>query len=349
MRLAEHNLTTLGECFAANGANPKHARTVLRAFYGSGESDARVVPNVGKLVSSLVNDGPTIGSRVATKHVSADGTTKLRVAFDEAGGSVESVLMLGYKPDVAAGCVSSQIGCAMGCDFCASTKNGLERSLTTAEIVEQFVHLKLASRAVGRRLKTLVFMGMGEPLLNFDAVVGAIRRIAHQDLGSLGGRHITVSTVGIVPGMYRLADEDLNVHLALSLHAPDDATRTKLIPSNRRWPVAEVMDAARQFLEKTGRIPTIEYTLLADVNDSIEQAEALAGLMEGFRAHVNLIPYNAIGPGVSGRVYARPARERMQTFLAILRRHRVVAHFRHTRGDDVSAACGQLVSLEVAR
>jgi 23S rRNA (adenine2503-C2)-methyltransferase len=191
-------------------------------------------------------------------------------------------------------------------------------------------------------------MGMGEPLLNFDAVVGAIRRIAHPELGALGARHITVSTVGIVPGIERLAAEDLGVHLALSLHAPDDATRSMLIPSNRRWPVTEVMEATREFQRKTGRIPTIEYTLLADVNDSPEQAEALANLMEGFRAHVNLIPYNAIGPGVSGRVYARPTREKMQRFLDVLRARRVVAHFRHTRGDDVSAACGDLVALDTA-
>jgi 23S rRNA (adenine2503-C2)-methyltransferase len=230
----------------------------------------------------------------------------------------------------------------MGCDFCASTKAGLERNLEAWEIVEQFLHLKRESEAVGRKLKTIVFMGMGEPLLNLDEVIPAIWRIADPDMGAVGWRQVTVSTVGIVPGITRLAEADLNVHLALSLHAPDDATRTMLVPSNRRYAVAEIMAAAKAFHERTGRIVTIEYCALAGVNDSDEQAIQLADLLRDFRAHVNVIPYNAIGVGMSGRSYQRPARERIARFLGILRERRVVAHVRDTRGDDVAAACGQL-------
>jgi 23S rRNA (adenine2503-C2)-methyltransferase len=230
----------------------------------------------------------------------------------------------------------------MGCDFCASTIGGLERNLSAGEITEQFLHLKRLSASLDRRLRTIVFMGMGEPMHNLDSVLGAIKRIADPNLGALGWRQVTVSTVGVVPGIDRLAEADLNVHLALSLHAPDDATRSSLIPSNRRWPVAEVMDAAKRFQQRTRRIVTIEYTLLAEVNDTEGQAELLAGRMRGFRAHVNLIPYNPIGPGISGRIYQRPTHERIGRFLAILREGGVVAHVRHTRGDDVSAACGQL-------
>src|ERR1044072_8093925 len=149
------------------------------------------------------------------------------------------------RPDRAAGCVSSQIGCAMGCDFCASTKSGLERNLEAGEIVEQFLHLKSIAAESGRRLTSLVFMGMGEPMHNLDNVITAIRRIAHPDLGGLGWRQVTVSTVGVVPGIDKLADADLNVHLAISLHAPDDATRAKLVPANRRYPVTEIIAAAR--------------------------------------------------------------------------------------------------------
>jgi 23S rRNA (adenine2503-C2)-methyltransferase len=293
------------------------------------------------LTAWLEGKVPPRGSEVLSRTVSDDGTTKLLLGFD-GGGAVESVLMPAYRPGRAMGCVSSQIGCAMGCDFCASTKRGLERNLEAGEIVEQYLRLCQEAAAVGRKLTSLVFMGMGEPMHNLDNVLPAIRRIADPDLGGLGWRQVTVSTVGVVPGIDRLADADLNVHLAVSLHAPDDATRSRLVPANRRWPVAEIVDAARRFQEKTGRVVTIEYCLLAGVNDSEEHAAALGALLDGFRAHVNLIPYNAIGEGVSGAVYARPSRERMVSFLSALRDAGAVAHFRDTRGDDVNAACGQL-------
>ena len=287
-------------------------------------------------------------SSIRSRAESADGTAKLLVAFPD-GGAVESVLMPGHRPDRAAGCVSSQIGCAMGCDFCASTRGGLERNLGSGEIVEQFLHLKAHASSMGRRITSLVFMGMGEPMHNLDNVIVAIKRIADPQMGALGWRQITVSTVGIVPGIDRLAEADLNVHLALSLHAPDDETRARIVPSNRRYPVAEIMSAARRFEAKTRRIPTIEYCMLAGVNDSDEHARALCSLMAGFRAHVNLIPYNFSGAGLSGITYHKPAEERVQAFLAILRSSGVVAHRRATRGDDVNAACGQLRETQIAR
>ena len=182
-------------------------------------------------------------------------------------------------------------------------------------------------------------MGMGEPMHNLPNVIAAIRRIADRTTGSLGWRQITVSTVGIVPGIDALALADLNVHLAVSLHAPDDATRSRLVPMNNRWAVADVMAAARRFEEQTGRIPTIEYCLLDGVNNSDEQAGLLAGLMRGFRAHVNLIAYNTIGASLSGVVYRRPTDQSVERFLQLLRDAGVVAHVRRTRGDDVNAAC----------
>jgi 23S rRNA (adenine2503-C2)-methyltransferase len=185
-------------------------------------------------------------------------------------------------------------------------------------------------------------MGTGEPLLNYDAVVAAIRRIAHPNLGGLGWRQITVSTVGIVPAIDRLASEGLNIHLALSLHAPDDATRSRLVPSNRRFGVSEIMSAARRFEAATRRTPNIEYCIIDGINDSDEQAVMLAGLMQGFRAHVNIIPCNAIGAGLGGVAYVAPPRARITAFLNLLRSHGVVAHLREPRGDDINAACGQL-------
>ena len=230
----------------------------------------------------------------------------------------------------------------MGCTFCASTRGGLDRNLHYGEIVEQFLHLQRQAAGIDRRLTSLVFMGMGEPMHNLDNVIAAIRRIADPDLGGLGWRQITVSTVGIVPGIDALADADLNVHLALSLHAADDETRSRIVPVNQRYPVADIMAAARRFADRTGRVPTIEVCLLADVNDSAEHADRLAALMAGFRAHVNLIPCNAI----AGDPYSAPDSATIFAFLRRLRDANVVAHVRETRGDPINAACGQLRQLQ---
>jgi len=360
--LADFDVCGLEALLTEWGHKSVHARRVLRAFYDAcGEVEWDRLEVGTDLREHLRREVAIRRSRVVTARRSADGTQKLLVEFDTnagaadasvshgttrggivPGGAVEAVLMPSHRPDRAAGCVSSQVGCAMGCDFCASTRRGLERSLAAGEIVEQFLHLRRAAAEMGRRLTSLVFMGMGEPMHNLDNVIAAIQRIAGNDLGALGWRQVTVSTVGVVPGIDRLADADLNVNLAVSLHAPDDATRSRIVPSNRRYPVAEVMDATRRFASRTGRIPTIEYCMLAGVNDSLEQAELLADLIHGSRVHVNLIPYNPIGAGVSGTVYRRPSAERLREFLAALRERRVVAHFRDTRGDDVDAACGQL-------
>lgn len=344
---ADHDFDSLADALQQAGFVRSHAIPLLRTFYERvGEIDFAKL-NVGPRVEAWVRrEIPLYHSNLRARVASADGTTKLLIGFAD-GGAVESVLMPSYRPDRAAVCVSSQIGCAMGCDFCASTRRGLERNLEAGEIVEQFLHLKAEALRMGRRITSLVFMGMGEPMHNLDNVMVAIHRIAHPQMGALGWRQITVSTVGIVPGIDRLADADLNVHLALSLHAPDDQTRARIVPSNRRYPVGEIISAARRFEARTGRIPTIEYCMLAGVNDSDEHARALSGLMAGFRAHVNLIPYNWIGTGLSGAVYRRPEEERVQAFLNILRDGNVVAHRRVTRGDDVSAACGQLRETQI--
>jgi len=352
--LADHDLESLQRLLAEWGHRPGSAAALLRAYHDAGGAvDVPAAAYLPKDVRARFGaDLALFASRVLTRRQSDDGTVKLLVGLDR-GGAVECVLMPAFDPRRAAGCVSSQVGCAMGCDFCASTKSGLERDLAAGEIVEQFLHLRAEALRQGRRLQTLVFMGMGEPMHNLPAVVTAIGRITRPALGNLGPRNITVSTVGIVPGIDALRDADLGVHLAVSLHAPDDDTRARIVPTGRRHKVAEIVAATHRFADATGRIPTIEYCLLADVNDADAQAHCLADVLGGLRAHVNLIPYNWIGPGVSGAIYRQPSLERMQRFIAILRERRVVAHFRRQRGDDVSAACGQLretlVQARVAR
>ncbi|MGH7180022.1 MAG: 23S rRNA (adenine(2503)-C(2))-methyltransferase RlmN [Tepidisphaeraceae bacterium] len=283
---------------------------------------------------------------VVARYVAMDGTIKLALGLSD-DAAVETVFMPSHRPDRAHGCVSSQVGCAMGCDFCASTRNGLTRNLSSDEILAQFELLRGEARAQSRRLASIVFMGMGEPLLNLDNVLPAIATIADPRRGGIGWRHVTVSTVGIVPGIGKLAEADLRVHLALSLHAPDDSTRRRLIPAAKRYAVADIIAAAKDYQRRSRRVVTIEYCLLGGVNDSNAQAAQLAGLLRDWRVHVNVIPYNPTGASMTGAVYVRPTDARVNEFVAELRENRVVAHVRRTRGDDVNAACGQLAATRL--
>jgi 23S rRNA (adenine2503-C2)-methyltransferase len=274
-----------------------------------------------------------------------DGATRKNLWRLHDGAMVESVLM-GY-PDRVTVCVSSQAGCGMGCPFCATGQAGLTRNLSTAEIVDQVVSFAAlaASGAVPgspARLSHVVFMGMGEPLANYPRVIGAVRRLvtpAPEGLG-LSQRHITVSTVGLVPAMYRLADEDLAVTLALSLHAPDDDLRDKLVPVNQRWKVAEVLQAAWDYAARTGRRVSIEYALMRDVNDQPWRADLLGQLLAGKSAHVNLIPLNPT-PGSRWDASPRPVQ---QEFVRRLRSAGIATTVRDTRGREIDGACGQLAA-----
>ena len=263
----------------------------------------------------------------------SDGLTSKWLWRTGDGAQVETVLML--STDRATVCVSSQAGCAMGCTFCATGQAGFERHLDAGEIVEQVVR---AQHATTTRVSHVVFMGMGEPLANVDAVCAALDRL-HAGLG-LSARHLTVSTVGVVPGMRRLAAYPLPVTLAVSLHAPDDELRDTLVPLNRRYPIAEVVDAAREYAAIKGRRVTFEYACIEGVNDHPGQADLLARRIRGMRggAHVNLIPLNPTG-AFAGRP---PDRERITHFAARLSAAGVTVTVRRNRGVDIDAACGQL-------
>ena len=340
--LADIDPATLAQQFEAWGCKPSHAARVLRAFYAGSDvmdSTARRLPQ--GLVERLSKEFVPSAVTVAARQVAADGTTKLLLRLGD-GRTVESVLMPDFRADRAAGCISSQVGCAMGCDFCATTKTGFERNLTAGEIVEQFLALRREANAVGRRLQTIVFMGMGEPLLNLDAVLTAVRRLADNSLGALGWRQITVSTVGIVPGIDALTATGLNINLAVSLHAPDDATRARLLPMGKRFPIADIMEAADRFQAKRGRPVTIQYCLLAGVNDSLEHARMLSELLGARRMHVNLLRYNPTGLSLQGIAYEPSADETAEAFAELLRSRKIATHFRRSRGPDIDAACGQL-------
>jgi len=264
------------------------------------------------------------------------------------GSLVESVLM-GY-PDRVTVCVSSQAGCGMGCPFCATGQAGLTRNLSTAEIVDQVVWFAglAASGAVAGlppRLSHVVFMGMGEPLANYPRLLEAIRRLIAPVPAGLGlsRRHVTVSTVGLVPAMNRLAAEDLGLTLALSLHAPDDDLRDELVPVNQRWKVAEVLQAAWDYAARTGLRVSIEYAMIRDVNDQPWRADLLGRLLAGRLAHVNLIPLNPT-PGSRWDASPKPVE---REFVRRLRAAGVPTTVRDTRGREIDGACGQLAASEV--
>jgi 23S rRNA (adenine2503-C2)-methyltransferase len=340
--LTDLSLPELEQQLAAWGYNPVHAAGLLRRAYScerEGVVSERALP--AGLEERLRAVYAPAATSILMRQVAADGTTKLLLGLAD-GRTVEAVLMPALRDDRAAGCLSSQVGCAMGCDFCATTKSGFERNLTAGEIVDQFLSLRRQAARAGRRLQTIVFMGMGEPLLNLDAVLRAIERIADNRIGGLGWRQITVSTVGIVPGIDALAATGLKVHLAVSLHAPDDATRAQLLPMGRRFAIADILAAADRFQASRGRPVTIQYCLLKDVNDSPAQARTLARVLGSRRMHVNLLRYNPTGLSLRNVVYEPASEQASEAFVAALRGQGVVAHFRPARGPDIDAACGQL-------
>ena len=264
---------------------------------------------------------------------SHDGTVKLVVALPD-GPHVEAVLM----PDVkrVSVCLSSQAGCPMGCVFCATGTQGLARNLTAAEIVAQFMLLQAHSQ---RRITHIVFMGMGEPMLNYDNVLRAIN-ILSREVG-VSMRHITLSTVGIIPAIKRLADESLALTLAVSLHAANETLRTRIVPVNKNFTIAKLMDACKEYFAKTSRRVTFEYILLREVNDRPSDARELAALLRGFPCAVNIIPYNATSVA---EPFQRPEVERIAAFRTILENAGIVVTQRKERGQQIAAACGQLVT-----
>jgi 23S rRNA (adenine2503-C2)-methyltransferase len=289
------------------------------------------------LRQELDRELPTALTAVTTRR-SDDDTTLKHVWQLVDGPLIESVLML--YPDRATVCVSSQAGCAMACGFCATGQAGFTRHLTTGEIVEQVVRASREARHLGRRLSNVVFMGMGEPLANETAVRAAVERL-HDAMG-MSARHLTVSTVGIVPGIAKVATWDLPVNLAVSLHAANDTLRDELVPINRRYPLASLMEACSTYLEAKGRRLSFEWAMIAGVNDRPSDAAELAERCRSLPlpAHVNLIPLN---PTPGWPTVGSPP-ERIVAFRDALARRRVNATIRRNRGTEIDAACGQLAA-----
>lgn len=291
---------------------------------------------------SLKFAGYTIGSaNEVHRVVSEDGyTTKLLLKLAD-GTLIETVLMQyaskGKGHPRSTVCVSTQVGCQMGCTFCATGQMGFERNLKAEEIVAQVLHFTLLLRERGEHVTNLVFMGMGEPLANYAETIRAVRLLTHPRAFGLGQRHITISTVGVMQGIDRLAKEDLQVGLAISLHAPNDELRKRLVPTAGPHSVGDLIEATSSYFKKTGRRVTLEYALIDGINDSPENAEELAKLLKGNGVHVNIIPLNPTAGG-----FNRPAWKRITEFERVLKESDISCTVRVEKGVEISAACGQL-------
>lgn len=318
---------------------PYRVKQIRKWLYERGAHSFDSMSDLPKKLRDRLEAIASFGAlEVEHEQISKDGTQK-RLWRLEDGQLIESVLMP-YNTNRRTACISSQVGCAMGCTFCATGQMGFKRSLSSAEIFEQAARFSSELRAREERLSNVVFMGMGEPFRNFDAVMGAVRLI-QKELG-IGARHITISTVGIAPVIRQFADvcaeESLELKLAISLHQADDAARSLTMPVNRKYPIAELIDACHYYVERVGRRVTFEWALIAGENDDMATAQRLAKLLKGLKAHVNLIPLNPTR-GFGGRPSALPSANR---FVDELNRCGIPATVRVRRGIDIDAGCGQL-------
>ncbi|BAU96354.1 ribosomal RNA large subunit methyltransferase N [Corynebacterium suranareeae] len=321
---------------------------IARHYYGRLEADPLTMTDLPEAAREEVKEAlfPTLMEPLRVVETDDDQTQKTLWKLHD-GTLLESVLM--RYADRSTLCISSQAGCGMACPFCATGQGGLDRNLSIGEIVDQVRNAAATMQAEGGRLSNIVFMGMGEPLANYKRVVSAVRQITQPSPAGFGisQRSVTVSTVGLAPAIRKLADEDMSVTLAVSLHTPDDELRDTLVPVNNRWPVAEVLDAARYYADKSGRRVSIEYALIRDVNDQDWRADMLGEKLHkalGSRVHVNLIPLN---PTPGSKWDAAP-KARQDEFVRRVIAKGVPCTVRDTKGQEIAAACGQLAAEESA-
>lgn len=331
----------LNELLTSWGEPSYRADQVWGWLYRSLATDFREMANLPKELRERLTEATLLQTMKPLKEkVSTGGLTRKVLFTLRDNQTIESVLMHYERRHTA--CISTQVGCPFGCVFCATGQSGFVRNLTPGEIVGQVLYFARQLRDQGRRtsITNVVFMGMGEPLANYEATWQAIETLTHHEGFNLGARRITISTVGLVPGIQRLAEEGRQIGLAVSLHAPTDALRDKLVPINRRYPLNQLMAACRHYVQRTGRRIGFEYALIHGINDSPERARQLARLVDGLLCHVNLIPLNPVPESP----YQPSPRDRILAFQAELNRSKVPNTLRVERGIDIQAGCGQLRS-----
>lgn len=330
----------LEEWLKENGEKPFRAAQIFDWLYNKRVKTFEEMSNLSKgLREKLEASFALTTLSTIIQQESKDGTIKFLFQLQD-GYSIETVLMRHeYGNSV---CVTTQVGCRIGCTFCASTLGGLKRHLLAGEIVEQVVKVQQTLDELGERVSHIVIMGIGEPFDNYDAMMNFLKVINHEKGLNIGARHITVSTSGIVPKIYEFANEQLQINFAVSLHAPNQEDRQKLMPIARAYKLDELMEAVRYYTEKTGRRVTFEYGLMSGENDSVEIAEELSALIKGLKCHVNLIPVNY----VPERDYVRTSRSQIFAFEKTLKKNGINVTIRREQGSDIAAACGQLRAQE---
>lgn len=327
-------LEELTQVIRQMGDKPFRAKQIYQWLHQKLVTDFDAMGNISKTLRDQLKEQFTLTALhpVDVKISQIDGTRKYLFRLAD-GNVIESVWMQYHHGNSV--CISSQVGCRMGCRFCASTLDGLERNLTTSEMLDQIYRIQTLT---GERVSNIVIMGSGEPLDNYDNVIRFLHMISDENGLNISQRNITLSTCGIVPNILKLADEDVQITLALSLHAPNDEVRKNLMPIANRYSLKEILPACRNYFEKTGRRLTFEYSLVSGVNDNLEEAKALTALLKDMHGHVNLIPVNPI----KERDYRQSDRKAIEAFKVYLEKHGINVTIRREMGRDINGACGQL-------
>ena len=331
--IKDYNLDSLKEEFVNMGEKPFRAEQVFKWLYEEKVKEFDEMTNLSLALREKLKENYTMCNfNILKKQESSDGTKKY--LFDILDGNAIETVLMSYHHGYSL-CVSSQVGCKMGCKFCASTGIQFARNLTSGEIVEQILAVEQDNNI---RISNIVFMGIGEPLDNYDNVVNAIRIINNQKGINIGARHISISTSGLVPKIYKLAEENIQCTLSISLHATTNEKRSSMMPVNNVYPIEELLKACKDYINKTNRRISFEYALAKDNNDNLEDAKRLVHLLKGMICHVNLIPINKIENGA----YTKSSNENIMKFRDYLNDHGIVATIRRELGSDIDAACGQL-------
>ncbi|WP_400247141.1 23S rRNA (adenine(2503)-C(2))-methyltransferase RlmN [Niallia sp. JL1B1071] len=333
-------LQALKDWLTAHNEKAFRADQIFEWLYKQRVTSFEDMTNLSKNLRLMLQENFTITTlNTLIQQTSNDGTIKFLFELHD-GYSIETVLMRhDYGNSV---CVTTQVGCRIGCTFCASTLGGLKRNLEAGEIVAQVVKVQQALDELGERVSSVVIMGIGEPFDNFTSMLSFLKIINHEQALNIGARHITVSTSGIIPKIYEFADQNMQINFAVSLHAPNTELRSRLMPINRAYKLPDLIEAIRYYVDKTGRRVSFEYGLFGNVNDQVEHAEELAELVKGIKCHVNLIPVNY----VPERDYVRTPKDQIFLFEKTLKNHGVNVTIRREQGSDIDAACGQLRAKE---
>jgi len=331
--IKDYNLDELKQEIANLGEKPFRAEQIFKWLYVEKVEEFDDMTNISLELREKLKNGYTMCNfKILKKQEATDGTKKY--LFDTLDGNAIETVLMKYHHGYTI-CISCQIGCRMGCDFCASTGIAFVRNLTSGEVVEQILAVEQEENV---KISNVVFMGIGEPLDNYDNVINAIRIMNNQKGLNIGARHISISTSGLVPKIYRLAEENIQCTLSISLHATNNDKRSEMMPINRKYPIEELIQACKNYIAKTNRRISFEYALAKGANDDLGDAERLVKLLRGMLCHVNLIPINKIDNGV----YVKSSVENIMKFRDYLNEHGITATIRRELGSEIEAACGQL-------